>query len=217
MITIVDYDTGNIRSIVNMLRALGVESRISGEPGQIATAERLILPGVGHFDHGMSELRKRGLVAPLERRVREEGMPILGICLGAQLLTRSSEEGSLPGLGWIDGRTVRFDRARMNARLRVPHMGWADTWAMRDNPLLEDASGDARFYYVHGYHIVCDDPAQAILGAHHGYDFISGVKRANVLGVQFHPEKSHRFGMRVLRNFAAWKPLRNGLARASLA
>jgi glutamine amidotransferase len=217
MITIVDYGAGNIRSIVNMLRALGIKSRVSGTPDEIATAERLILPGVGHFDHGMGELLERGLMAALERRVREEGIPILGICLGAQLLTRSSEEGALPGLGWIDGCTIRFDRARMGARLRVPHMGWADTWAMRDNPLLDGLSADARFYYVHSYHIVCDDPEQAIFGAHHGYDFISGVKRANVLGVQFHPEKSHRFGMQVLRNFAAWKPLGNGLARTSVA
>lgn len=217
MITIVDYDAGNIKSIVNMLRALGVASRISGEPGEIATAERLILPGVGHFDHGMGELCKRGLVAALERRVREDGIPILGICLGAQLLTRSSEEGTQPGLGWINGRTVRFDRARMDTSLRVPHMGWADTRALRANPLLDGAADGARFYFVHSYHIICDDPGQAILGARYGYDFTCGVQRANILGVQFHPEKSHRFGMQVLRNFAAWNPPKEGLARASVA
>lgn len=205
MITIVDYDAGNLKSIVNMLRALGASSRISGDPAEIAGAEKLILPGVGHFDYGMGQLEARGLVDVLNRRVLQDRVPILGICLGAQLLTRGSEEGDRPGLGWIAGETVRFDRGRMDARLRVPHMGWAETWATRENPLSE-ALHDARFYYVHNYHLVCDDACEAILAANYGYDFTVGVQRGNVLGVQFHPEKSHRFGMQLLQNFVGWRP-----------
>jgi glutamine amidotransferase len=217
MITIVDYDAGNIRSIVNMLSQLGIKSRISGEPAEIETAERLILPGVGHFDYGMRNLAQRGLVEALNARVLGEGVPMLGICLGAQLLTRGSEEGELPGLGWIAARTVRFDRARMDARLRVPHMGWADTWASRESPLAKSIPADARFYYVHSYHIVCDEPEQAILAARHGYEFTAGVGRGNVLGVQFHPEKSHRFGAELLRAFSAWRPAEAAGGRSQAA
>ena len=206
MITIIDYDTGNIKSIVNMLRAIGAPSRISSDAGEIATAEKLILPGVGHFDYGMAELEKRGLIAVLNKRVLEERVPILGICLGAQLLTRGSEEGVRPGLGWIDGKTVRFDRARMGPNLRVPHMGWADTWTGHDHPLTRGLPQDMRFYFVHSYHIVCDRPDQIMLQARHGYAFVAGVAHDNILGVQFHPEKSHRFGMAMLRNFVAWNP-----------
>lgn len=206
MITIVDYSVGNIKSVANMLRALGAASRISSSPDEIAQAERLILPGVGHFDHGMRELHERGLIAALSARVLEDRIPILGICLGAQLLTRSSEEGDRPGLGWIDATAVRFDSSRMDPRLCVPHMGWADTWALRTHLLFAGLPDDTRFYYVHSYHLACDAPDQAVLAARHGYDFVSGVARGNILGVQFHPEKSHRFGMQLLRNFIAWQP-----------
>jgi glutamine amidotransferase len=205
MITIIDYDAGNIKSVVNMLRAFGAPSRITGDPAEIAAAEKLILPGVGHFDYGMGQLEARGLVDVLNRRVLEDGVPILGICLGAQLLTRGSEEGNRAGLGWVAGETVRFDRSRMDARLRVPHMGWADTWATRESP-LSDGLSDARFYYVHSYHLACDSAREAILAANYGYDFTVGVQRGNVLGVQFHPEKSHRFGMQLLQNFVVWRP-----------
>jgi glutamine amidotransferase len=206
VITIVDYDAGNVKSIANMLRSLGKKCCVTGDPERVAAAEKLILPGVGHFDFGMAELDRRGLVAALNRRVLEDNIPILGICLGAQLLTCGSEEGERPGLGWIEGRTVRFDRGRMDASLRVPHMGWADTHSLRDNPLNPSLPADARFYYVHSYHLVCDREQDAIFSAWHGYEFVSGVQRGNVLGVQFHPEKSHRFGMGILENFAAWTP-----------
>jgi glutamine amidotransferase len=206
MVTIIDYDAGNIRSIVNMLRALGIKSQVSGDPDVIGEAERLILPGVGHFDHGMRALRSRGLLDVLNQRVVEAGIPILGICLGAQLLTQGSEEGTEPGLGWIEARTVAFDRPRLGQGLSVPHMGWADTWSLRDNPLTPGIPPDARFYYVHSYHLVCDHEENAILATHHGYDYTAAIQRANILGVQFHPEKSHRFGMNVLKSFLAWSP-----------
>lgn len=217
MITIVDYDAGNIRSIVNMLRTLGVRSRISNHPAEILEAERLILPGVGHFDYGMRNLIKRGLVDALAKRVLDDGVPILGICLGAQLLTRSSDEGDRLGLGWIEARTVRFDRTRMDARLRVPHMGWAETWSLRDNPMTCSIPDDARFYYVHSYHLVCDRDENALLAARHGYDFTAAIGQKNILGVQFHPEKSHRFGSAVLRSFSTWQPSFSAQARSDAA
>jgi imidazole glycerol-phosphate synthase subunit HisH len=206
MITIVDYDAGNIKSIVNMLRALGIPSRISGDPADIMRADKLILPGVGHFDYGMKELFRRGLVGALNQRVVTDGIPLLGICLGAQLLMRGSAEGVERGLGWIDGDTVAFDRSRLHQQLRVPHMGWAETRSQAENPLAPGLTADARFYFVHSFHMVCDRDENVLFKAQHGYEFVAGVRCANILGVQFHPEKSHRFGMQVLRNFGDWQP-----------
>ena len=205
MITIVDYGAGNIRSISNMLRALGIASKITGEAAEVAAAERLILPGVGHFDHGMGELSRRGVVTALGETVAR-GVPLLGICLGAQLLTRGSEEGSAAGLGFIAAETIGFDCARLGPTLKVPHIGWSDVWAVRENPLLATDDDEARFYHVHSFHIRCDEPASEFLHAHHGYDFVTGIGAGPVLGVQFHPEKSHRFGMALLSRFAAWSP-----------
>lgn len=204
VITIIDYGVGNLRSIQNMLRYLGIDSKITSDLGKIARAGKLILPGVGKFDYGMTELRTRGMIEVLNRRVLEDGTPLLGICLGAQLLTRSSEEGELPGLGWIKGRTKRFDATKFDlASLRVPHMGWADT-NFSDHPIAAGLN-EARFYFVHSYHLETDEPQDVLCTTHYGYDFVAGVAHDNVVGVQFHPEKSHRFGMRVLQNFAGWK------------
>jgi len=202
MITIVDYGTGNLRSIANMLRHIGVDCVIAGDPGAIARAGKLILPGVGKYDFGMAALNERGLREVLNRRVLEDGVPVLGICLGAQLLTRGSEEGSLPGLGWIAADTRRFDPAATTQKgLRVPHMGWTDT-AFRPESRLAQELEDPRFYYVHSYKIVADRAEDELAHADHGGRFAAGVERGNVLGVQFHPEKSHAFGMKLLENFA---------------
>jgi glutamine amidotransferase len=209
MITIIDYGAGNIRSVANMLNVIGAKSRISDDPADVLAADRLILPGVGHFDYGMKALRASGLEGALNRRVVAEGAPLLGICLGAQLLTRGSEEGDEPGLGWIPADTVSFDRARFRARLSVPHMGWSDTRSALDHPLTDGAPPDQRFYYVHSFHIVCDDPADRLFRTTYGYEFDAGVQRANIAGVQFHPEKSHRFGMDILSRFATWLPRTN--------
>ncbi|WP_260583188.1 imidazole glycerol phosphate synthase subunit HisH [Sphingopyxis sp. PET50] len=200
MITIVDYDAGNPRSIINMLAYLGVSAELTGDPDTVAKAGHLILPGVGKFDWGMRRLHDKGLAGPLDEAVKR-GVPILGICLGAQLLTRGSEEGELPGLGWIPARTVAFDRSQLDARLKVPHIGWADTeWAAGRRMTV--STSNPRYYYVHGFHIVCDDPTTELCRAEHGYGFTAGVEQDNVFGVQFHPEKSLSFGMAVLRHFA---------------
>lgn len=211
MISIIDYNAGNLKSIANMLRVLGIKCQTASTPKEIMEAERLILPGVGHFDFGMTELEKRGLVGALNVRVLENKVPILGICLGAQLLTLGSEEGDKQGLSWIDGETVKFDASRLGASLRIPRMGWSDTWSAlsenEENPLTHNLPHDMRFYYVHSYHMTCSDPKQALLCADYGYSYLAGVRRDNILGVQFHPEKSHRYGMALLRNFYAWEPL----------
>jgi glutamine amidotransferase len=202
MIVIVDYGLGNLRSVRNMLDRAGVESLISSEPDAIRSASRLILPGVGHFRFGMESLRARGLVEVLTERVMTAGVPVLGICLGAQLLGRRSEEGGPEGLGWLPMDIVAFDASRLAAGDKVPHMGWSRT-DHTGGPLFRGLDEDARFYYVHSFHFQCDDPQMVICTAEHGYRFAAGVGRGNVYGVQFHPEKSHAYGRQLLQNFAS--------------
>lgn len=201
-ISIVDYGVCNLGSIRNMLRKLGLESELAADPDAIVRASKIILPGVGAFAHGMGALRELGLVEPLRAKVLEQRTPLLGICLGMQLLGKSSEEGSSAGLGLIDGGCVRF-RFPEGSPYRVPHMGWNETVARRESALVEGLASGARFYFTHSYHLVCADPADVLAVANHGIDFTAMVQRDNVYGVQFHPEKSHRFGMALLRNFGA--------------
>jgi len=203
-IAIIDYNCGNLKSIRNMFRKIGFDSTISADPDALAKADRLILPGVGHFDHGMRELNASGLAEVLKGAVRSKEIPLLGICLGAQLLGRGSEEGTIPGLGLVDADTVGFDRSRLSPKLRVPHMGWADVDPTSESKLFDGIEGDPRFYFVHAFHLRIDKPEkQELCASTHGYRFPSGVRRGHIAGMQFHPEKSHRFGMQVLRNFVA--------------
>lgn len=208
MIGIVDYGAGNVRSVLNMLSSLNLKAKVVRDGSEFSHVTRIILPGVGHFDHGMDELNSRGFIEPLNRMVMIDKTPLLGICLGAQLIARCSQEGTQSGLGWLPAEVVAFERSKMDASLRVPHMGWAETWqakgALLPRPFQEALPEDARFYYVHSFHLLCDDPAHAILRAWHGYEFAAGVMLGNVMGMQFHPEKSHEFGKRILRAFATW-------------
>lgn len=213
-ISIVDYGAGNIRSVQNMLRSVGTKAGTASTADEIRAADRLILPGVGHFDHGMAGLEQRGLIDALNARVIGDGVPFLGICLGAQLIARKSDEGKRHGLGWIDADVIAFDRAKMDRPLQVPHMGWAETWAAPGAvesgalpaPFAAALPDDARFYFVHSFHLDCDRPETAVLRAHHGYEFAAGVIKGNVLGFQFHPEKSHQFGKALLKAFVNWVP-----------
>lgn len=201
MLTIIDYRLGNLGSIENMLRKLGHAAAVSSQPEDLRSADGLILPGVGAFDQGMRNLHDLGLVPVLQELVHERGVPVLGICLGAQLMTERSEEGVEPGLGWIPATTVRFDQARIPG-LRVPSMGWSDVVATQDHWLLSGLPAEPRFYFVHSYHFEVRDPSQVLLHATYGYRFAAAFAARNIMGVQFHPEKSHRYGMALLDSFA---------------
>ena len=200
-IVIVDYGMGNVGSILNMLRYLNLPGRISRQPQDIRTASHLIIAGVGAFDHGMSRLKELDLIPLLTEQVVEREVPTLGICLGMQLLSRSSEEGILPGLAWIGADTKKFAWTNQE-QLRIPHMGWNVAKPTRVHPLFEGLEDEARFYFVHSYHVVCDNAADTLATTNYGLQFTSVIARKNIMGVQFHPEKSHRFGMKLFDNFA---------------
>ncbi len=201
MIVIVDYGVGNVGSVLNMLRKIGARARISGAAGDIASADKLILPGIGHFGQGMRKLGESGLVAALEDQALARRKPVLGICLGMQMMTRGSEESETPGLGWIDGFTHRFPET---PSLRVPHMGWNTVRPANGANLFEHAAPEPeRFYFVHSYHVRTADPGHAAAIGQYGIDFVASFEAGNLYGVQFHPEKSHLFGMALLRKFAA--------------
>lgn len=202
MITIVNYGLGNLASIQNMCRKLGIDSVITDRSDVIETADRLILPGVGHFRAGMDNLRSSGLKPLLDRLVLEEGKPVLGICLGAQLMTRHSEEGDVEGLGWVDADTVAFDTTRLGG-LKIPHMGWTDI-IIKDaaDPVWARIPEEPRFYFVHAYHFRFQAEAEIAATCTYGYEFACAFRKGNIYGMQFHPEKSHKYGMRILENFA---------------
>jgi glutamine amidotransferase len=201
MITIVNYGLGNLGSIFNMLKKIGVPSMIASDPGIIAQAEKIILPGVGHFDRAMENIDQSGLRDILDKKALMEKVPILGICLGMQILTKGSEEGNLPGLGWVPAKTVRFNFPPESS-LKIPHMGWNIVNRSTPSILTEGFVGEFRFYFVHSYHVIVEDELHSILKTNHGYSFDSGIQNRNIFGVQFHPEKSHKFGMRLLENFS---------------
>jgi glutamine amidotransferase len=201
-ITIVDYGLGNLASIANMLKRVGATSTIASTPQQVSEASSIILPGVGAFDRGMLNLRERDLVEPLTRKAMDEQVPVLGLCLGMQLLVSGSEEGQEAGLGWIGGRCARFARTESAPDIRIPHMGWNRVARTRQHPLVADLGDDARFYFVHAFHLVDVTESDQVGQTVHGVRFPSIVARGNLMGVQFHPEKSHRFGMALMKAFA---------------
>jgi glutamine amidotransferase len=201
MTVIVDYGCGNPASIRNMLKKLGHASYISSDPNDVLSAERIIFPGVGSFDFGAQRLAELGLVPALRQAVLVNGRPILGICVGVQLMCRRSEEGNLEGLGWLDADVVRFDSTRMTKGEKIPHMGWGDVEVTNDHVLLAGYPESPRFYFAHSYHLQCDNMIDVAATARHGYTFAAAVVKQNIAGVQFHPEKSHVFGMTLLDHF----------------
>jgi glutamine amidotransferase len=204
MITVVEYGVGNVGAILNMLDHLGLDVVSSGDPAKIESAERLILPGVGAYDVAMRALRTRGLLGPLESAVIGKRVPVLGICLGMQLLARGSEEGIESGLGWIAADVVRIPVSDPGAT-KVPHVGWTNVRVTRSNRLLERVASAQRFYFAHSYLMRCDESVDVTATFDYGdqSQLCCAVETGNVMGVQFHPEKSHRFGMQVLRRFAS--------------
>ena len=204
MITIIDYGIGNLNSIKNMLKHIGTDALISNKIVDIENAEKLVLPGVGSFDYGMEQLKQSGLIETLNKIVLQKRTPILGICLGVQLMTESSEEGKSKGLGWINGKTIPFDKSKLTPNHKIPHMGWTDVYGFEKSKLFTDMYDEPRFYFVHSYHLHIKNPAKVLVKAKYGYEFAAGIEYDNIVGVQFHPEKSHKFGMKLLDNFVKY-------------
>lgn len=200
VLSVIDYGVNNVGSVTNMLRHIGVSTRVVANADELADTQGIVLPGIGAFDTGITNLRDRGLYDALVHEVTVRRTAILGICLGMQLLSRRSEEGSLEGLGLIDAETLRIPADAARTR-KIPHMGWNDTECF-DPDLFDGLQTDARFYYVHSYHVACRTPGDVAARFAYGEYFTAAVRSGHVAGTQFHPEKSHRFGMRLLANFA---------------
>ena len=201
VITIVDYGTSNLGSMQNMLKKIGATSTIASSPNDLEGASKIIVPGVGSFDAGMGKLLSSGMIPTLNHKALIEKVPMLGVCLGMQLMTASSEEGTARGLGWIEAQTIRFDQQR-EPGLKVPHMGWNEVIKAKFCPLTSNFPADARFYFAHSYHVICKAAEDVLLRVSYGAaNYTAAFQRDNLYGAQFHPEKSHRFGMTFLRNF----------------
>ena len=197
-IAVIDYKMSNMFSIRNALYVSGFNCRVTSDPKTILSSQGAVLPGVGSFPEAMLQLRDMGLIKVIKEFINT-GKPFMGICLGMQLLTSSSEEGKLPGLGWISGKARRFSK---RDELKVPHMGWNVAQPSFPCALTIDLGVEPRYYFVHSYYVKVDDPQHSIMRTNYGIDFDSAIARDNIFGVQFHPEKSHRFGMKILKNFA---------------
>lgn len=197
---IIDYGMGNLRSVYNKFKRIGIDCKVSSKKEDIEFAEKLILPGVGHFKYGMQNLHKLGLIDILNKKVIEEKIPILGICLGTQLFCSHSEEGDCAGLGWLNAEVVRFNVSD-RLKYKVPHMGWNDVAVKNSNTLDKKFSYGEKFYFVHSYHLKCNDQDDIWLTTEYDYEFVSAVHRDNIYGTQFHPEKSHDVGYELLKKF----------------
>ena len=202
MITIVDYGLGNIGAFANVYKRMNIPARVATSASDLESAERIILPGVGAFDHAMNLLDASGMRDTLSDLVVVQKKPVIGVCVGMQILASGSDEGAREGLGWIPGRVRHFQSAPESKPLPVPHMGWNDVRPAPGEPLFTGLHNDARFYFLHSYYFECDEPASVTATAGYGAEFGCAVRRDNVFGVQFHPEKSHHFGATLLKNFA---------------
>lgn len=202
MITIVDYGLGNVGAFANTYKRMGLPVRTARTADDLASAERIILPGVGAFDHAMDLLDASGMRETLEDLVIDKETPVVGVCVGMQMLAEGSDEGARAGLGWIPGRVRHFSHAPSNADLPMPHMGWNDVKPAPGEALFRGLETGSRFYFLHSFYFECADPADAAAHTSYGLEFSSAVRRGHVHGVQFHPEKSHHFGSALLKNFA---------------
>ena len=191
---------GNLGSIVNMFKKIGAKAKVSSDLEEINNAPKLLLPGVGAFDNAMQKMNDAGMISILNNKALKEKVPILGICLGMQLLTHRSDEGKLAGLGWIEGQTLAF-RSIVSEKTRIPHMGWNTVAKHTESPLSTELNKDAKFYFVHSYYVKCENEKNAILKTRYEIEFDSAIQKDNIFGAQFHPEKSHKYGMKLFENF----------------
>ena len=202
MITIIDFGMGNLRSIQHKLEKAGVSAEISSDLSKIEESTKLILPGVGHFSTGMRNLEAYNLIGTLNKKVLEDKVPILGICLGMQLFTKSSEEGHCKGLGWISAETMRFSFDPSKEKIRIPHVGWNTVDIKSQTSLFENVDILSRFYFTHSYYVQCEEAQDVVATTHYGHDFVSVMHKDNIFGTQFHPEKSHHNGFEIIKNFS---------------
>lgn len=202
MITIIDYGVGNINAFVNVYKRVNVPVKIAQNTADLKGAEKLILPGVGHFDHAMKELNNSGMREELDRLVLQEKIPVIGICVGMQMMANRSDEGSMEGLKWIDASVRKFDENKIHQVTRLPHMGWNDVKPKKDVKLFQGLEEDAIFYFLHTYYFECNDPDDIMAITEYGGEFASAAHHENKYGIQFHPEKSHHYGEILLHNFA---------------
>ncbi|HIA36631.1 MAG TPA: imidazole glycerol phosphate synthase subunit HisH [Flavobacteriales bacterium] len=202
MIVIADYGMGNLHSVLKAFRRLRVDAVISNNPEEIINADKLILPGVGNFKRGMKNLKEMNLIDPLNTAVLEKNTPILGICLGMQLMTKYSEEGNTEGLGWIDAETIRFDFSQYdNSFLHIPHIGWNNAASDSENLLFKNLDHETTFYFIHSYYVNCKQEDTIAAVTKYGNTFVSAISKNNIFATQFHPEKSHDSGLNLLKNF----------------
>ena len=202
MITLIGYGLGNIKAFKTVYTRLNIPVTVATKPEELLTATKIILPGVGSFDYAMTLLNRSGLREALDEVVMHKKVPILGVCVGMQMMAESSEEGKLPGLGWIKGSVKKFDETKLVQKTHLPHMGWNDVYPIGDNPFFNGLTQDVRFYFLHSYYIQPTEPADSIAESEYGSRFCCAVNSNNVYGVQFHPEKSHHFGLALLKNFS---------------
>lgn len=202
MIHIVNYGLGNVQAFLNVYYRLGIKACLASTASELQGAERIILPGVGAFDRALNLLDASGMRPTLERLVCEEKKPVLGICVGMQILADRSDEGELSGLGWIPGRVRSFASHPQSACLPLPHMGWNDVQSSGDHPIMRDLGKDPRFYFLHSFYFECENPSHIAATSHYSHEFSCAVASGNVFGAQFHPEKSHHWGVQLLKNFA---------------
>lgn len=202
MITIVDYGSGNINAITNIYELLKIPFSIASEPSQLEIAEKIILPGVGSFDYCMSKLNNSGLKEVLNKKVLEDKVPVLGICIGLHIMAHNSEEGKLSGLGWIQGTVKKFDESKLQEKPKIPHMGWNSIKVESVKNLFKNINEDQGFYFIHSYYIEVENQENVMTTTNYGGNFVSGITSSNIYAVQFHPEKSHSNGMKLLKNFS---------------
>lgn len=203
MIAIIDYGLGNVQAIANIYRRLEIPAVLARSAADLDGATHLVLPGVGAFDWAMTRLNESGMRAPLDELVQGRGLPVLGICVGMQMMAQRSDEGSASGLGWFDAGVKLFDHALFTGRTHLPHMGWNDVQPVREEGLFAGLGAQARFYFLHSYYFAPKDPQDLLASTVYGQPFACAVQRRNVHGVQFHPEKSHAWGIQLLKNFAS--------------